>query len=611
PVSPTAEDRGQNDPNATYYPNGELAIAPESGDLSSENYRFSWKFNIYADDPLSRAEIFVDAKTGNIVWSREEIHHVDSTGSAVTMFSGTQTIITDYTGTNFRLRESGRGNGINTYDMNEGTNYGAAVDFVDGNNVWNNVNAQQDEAATDGHWGAEMTYDYFFLEHNRNSINGSGFALNSYVHYDANFVNAFWDGQRMTYGDGNGGSWDPFTCLDIAGHEITHGMTQFTADLIYQNESGALNESFSDIFGKAIEFYARPNNFSWRVGIDISNNGIRDMDNPNLFNDPDTYGGTNYYTGAADNGGVHINSGIQNKWFNILVDGESGTNDNNNFYNVSSIGWVKAGAVAFRNLSVYLTPGSQHTDARFYAIQSAVDLYGPCTSEVIAVTDAWYAVGVGPPFVFGITANFNIPSTSYCNLPATIPFTNTSTNGGSYYWDFGDGTIDTTNLNPTHVYSTPGQYTVTLIAYGGPCGNDTLVQTNYIDVTPPAAPTALDVSRCGPGPVTVTATGTGSMEWYNAPTGGFFLGSGASYTAPWVGSSTIYYVEQLIQGAPQFGGPNNPGNVGGGGYHNNGSTQYLEFSTFETVLFKTAYVDPGGNGNRTIQLWDANGGFIR
>ena len=127
--------------------------------------------------------------------------------------------------------------------MNQGTSYGNAVDFTDGDNFWNNT-SNLDNYATDAHWGAEMTYDYFFSMFNRNSIDGNGFALVSYVHYGNNYSNAFWDGQRMTYGDGNN---NPFTALDITGHEITHGLTNFTANLVYQNESGALNESFSDI----------------------------------------------------------------------------------------------------------------------------------------------------------------------------------------------------------------------------------------------------------------------------------------------------------------------------------------------------------------------------
>ena len=93
-----------------------------------------------------------------------------------------------------------------------------------------------------------MTYDYFMLVHNRNSIDGNGFMLRSYIHYSNSYNNAFWDGQRMTYGDGDGSVFTPLTALDICAHEVAHGLTSNTAALVYQNESGALNESFSDIF---------------------------------------------------------------------------------------------------------------------------------------------------------------------------------------------------------------------------------------------------------------------------------------------------------------------------------------------------------------------------
>src|SRR5690606_33927753 len=106
------------------------------------------------------------------------------------------------------------------------------------------------------------------------------------------FANAFWDGQRMTYGDG-AGALSPFTALDIAAHEIAHGLTTFSANLIYQSEPGALNESFSDIFGAAVEAYARPNNTNWTIGEDIGFS-LRSMANPNLYGDPDTRGGNNW-----------------------------------------------------------------------------------------------------------------------------------------------------------------------------------------------------------------------------------------------------------------------------------------------------------------------------
>jgi len=465
---------------ATYFPKGELTYVPLKGSYQAADYRLCWKFDIYAHRPVSRTIVYVNASTGEIINEEEVIHEADVTGTAETAYSGTRTIITDSFGGGYRLRESGRGNGINTYDMNEGTTYGAAVDFTDADNYWDNVNADQDEVATDAHWGAEMTYDYLLNIHGRNSINGSGFALNSYVHYDAGYANAFWDGSRMTYGDGGGG-WTALTALDIAGHEIGHGLCTFTANLVYQDESGALNESFSDIWGASIENYARPTNWNWLIGEDIGG-ALRSMSNPNAGGDPDTYFGTNWAPlGGADNGGVHTNSGVQNFWYHLLTDGGSGTNDNGDSYNISAQGFSIASSIAFRNLTVYLTDNSEFADARFFAIQSAIDLYGGCSPEVEATTDAWYAVGVGLPYSPVVAANFNAPITTSCTAPFAATFTNLSTNGINFSWDFGDGGTSTLN-NPTHNYTADGLYTVTLIVDGGSCGADTVTFVNYVNI---------------------------------------------------------------------------------------------------------------------------------
>src|SRR5690606_29960198 len=160
------------------------------------------------------------------------------------------------------------GNGVYTLNMQKGTNYGAAVDFRDSNNYWNNFNVNEDEVATDCHWGAETTYDYYKLKFNRNSFNNNNARIVSYVHYSNNYDNAFWDGVRMTYGDGN--TYNPLTSIDVCGHEITHAVTTNSANLIYRNESGQLNESFSDIFGNAIERYGKPNGYSWKIGEEIT-----------------------------------------------------------------------------------------------------------------------------------------------------------------------------------------------------------------------------------------------------------------------------------------------------------------------------------------------------
>lgn len=390
----------KKDDQATYYPKAELVYFDQFLTKEGINYKPAYKIEVYAKTPLSKQDVFVDAQTGKVLHAINKIHTTEVTGSANTKYSGTQSIQTDSTGVNsYRLREYARGGGIETYNMQQGTNYGAAVDFTDTDNIWNNFNAQQDEAATDAHWAAEMTYDYFFTLHGRDSYDNAGATLLSYVHYDANFSNAFWDGLRMSYGDGDGSTYTSLTSLDVGGHEIAHGVTEYAANLVYQNESGALNESFSDIFGTAIEFYADPGNADWFIGedFDVNGTGFRSMDDPNSKGDPDTYLGTNWEFTAIDNGGVHTNSGVQNYWFYLLSVGGSGTNDNNYSYSVNALGIDTAAAIAYRNLTVYLTQSSEYWDARVGAIQSAEDLYGPCSNAVIETSKAWAAVGVGFP----------------------------------------------------------------------------------------------------------------------------------------------------------------------------------------------------------------------
>ena len=464
-------------------PEGELVYAPAKGDFTHQPaFRLCWKFDVFAAEPLYRAWIYVDAASGEILWEANQLHSSDVTGSANTRYSGMQTLTTDSVQPNqFRLRQAGRN--ITTLDMQRTFDFSTALDFLDLDNYWNNFNPNQDEVAADVHFGTEKMYDHLLNDFGWNSYDNLGAPLTSYVHYGNQFQNAFWTGSYMVYGDGDSTSvmTSPLTTLDICGHEILHGVTQFSSGLLYIDESGAINESFSDIFGTVLEAYVRPTSWNWICGEQTTPNGagIRNMADPKIHNHPDTYLGQHWYTGPYDNGGVHTNSGVQNKWFYILTQGEAGTNDNNSAYNVTGIGLQKAAQIAFRNNTVYLTPGSQFTDARFYAIESARDLFGDCSVEVIQTTNAWYAVGVDSAYVPNPQANFTALQTNYCELPADVAFTNQSSSAGAYLWDFGDGSTDTTS-DPIHTYNNWGTYTIKLYATGCTGGLDSLIQTNYI-----------------------------------------------------------------------------------------------------------------------------------
>ncbi|MDR3026105.1 M4 family metallopeptidase [Chryseobacterium sp.] len=428
-----------NDANASFAPKGELVYYSDPTDERLNNLTLAYKFDIYSEKPLSRQYVFVDAKNGKVLGTDAIIHEVNTPGTATTGYSGSRSIVADSYNGSYRLRETGRnaGTAVETYNLKKGTNYSAAVDFTDTDNVWNNVNTNKDQYATDAHWGAEMTVDYLYTKFGRKSIDNNNFAIKSYVHYSTNYFNAFWDGSRMTYGDGssttNGGK--PLTAIDVCGHEITHGMTSKTANLVYQREPGALNEGFSDIFGNSIERWARPTQTSWTLGEDF-NYVIRDMSNPNAYRQPDTYKGT-YWKDATTTGcavpgqttndycGVHTNSGVLNFWYYLLVTGGSGTNDNGFAYNVSGIGLDKAGAIAYRTLTSYLTSSSNYANTRTYSIQAATDLYGATSNEVTQVKNAWNAVGVGGGTSAAglVAATSNVSAYTISPNPATDRFT--------------------------------------------------------------------------------------------------------------------------------------------------------------------------------------------
>ncbi|MGB1315944.1 MAG: M4 family metallopeptidase, partial [Chitinophagales bacterium] len=464
---------------------GQIVLVKTKNDLS-----FAYKFDVYAITPLARYYVYVDAITGDVIKKDDRIHEISTDGTANCKYHGVQTITVDSVSpTNFTLNDALRN--IATKDLNTGTNYATAVDFTDTDNNWNTT-TNQDDAALDAHYGAEMTYDFFLTRYGLNSYNGAGASINSYVHYSTDYPNAFWNGTEMTYGDGDLIDYTALTSIDVVAHEVSHAVTEYSANLVYSYESGALNESFSDIFGVAIDFYADPANANWKMGdlFHITGDGFRDMSNPNVKGDPDTYLGTYWFTGSADNGGVHTNSGVQNYWYYLLTEGGSGINDLANSYNVTAIGMNDATDIAYRNLSLYLTTNSQYSDARFYSIQSAVDLFGACSQQEKSTTDAWYAVGVGALYANTVSSDFLASQTFFCTTPANVSFTNNSINDSNRVWDFGDGNTSTV-LNPTHTYTNPGVYTVSLITNGsGACGaaSDTLTISNYITVTNTGGP---------------------------------------------------------------------------------------------------------------------------
>jgi bacillolysin len=576
-------------------PAGELVWLPIfNGDTSNTKdtpLRLAYKFDIYATEPVSRGDIYIDAITGETLFYNAIIKHLGefshgkieigtqnqkkmiASTNADTRYSGSQTIQTTLSGANFILADATRGKGINTYNMLKGTNYNNAVNFTDADNNWTAVeynNANKDNGAFDAHWGAEKTYDYWSTVHGRNSFDNAGAIIKSYVHYDVAYDNAYWNGSVMTYGDGSGTNFDILTSLDVAGHEIGHAVCEKTANLAYQKESGAMNEGLSDIWGACIEYFAAPTKSTWLIGEDIENRAghlsLRSMSNPKAEGQPDTYGGTNWKNPNCgfpfsfnDYCGVHTNSGVLNHWFYILSVGKSGTNDKGNSYAVTGITIDKAAKITFRLESIYLTANSTYADARTYGIQSATDLYGAGSAEVIATTNAFYAVGVGaayvgpsdttpPSAITDLAASGTTDTTT--NLSWTAATDNIVVTGYNVY---NGATLITTVTSTTFTVtglSASTAYTFTAKAKDAAgnlsdASNDVTITTLATDTTPPTAPSALTASGTSASSTNLSwtaSTDNVAVTGYNVYNGATLVTtvSATTYTVTGLSANTAY-----------------------------------------------------------------------
>ncbi len=216
------------DPEATFFPKGELKLTSSSNELNKNNLQLVFRYDIYAEEPLSRNYVDVNAVTGDVINVTNQIFDADVSGTGLTRYNGSVNITIDSFESAFRLRENGRGSGIQTFTMQNGFNYNNAVDFMDEDT---NFTDQDDKVGVSVHWATEGTYDYYWNVFGRNSFDNAGGTLYSFVSYGIDYNNAFWDGFEMTYGDGDGTDFLPFVSTDVVGHELTHGVTQYSAGL--------------------------------------------------------------------------------------------------------------------------------------------------------------------------------------------------------------------------------------------------------------------------------------------------------------------------------------------------------------------------------------------
>ncbi len=385
----------------TYEPTSELVVYPFEG---KNHTAYKVNVNFMGEEP-GNWFVFVDAKSGKIIDQYNALMHADKpktqkgTGLGV---HGEQRelhitrVKEPNSGTKFALADYAHANleGIETYDAKNDNTASNDTLYV-GNSA--SFKSDYDRAAVDAHYNSEKVYEYFLKEHGRNSLDGEGMAIISKVHYGTNYNNASWNGRWMTYGDGDGEFMISLSAgLDVAAHEMTHGVISHSANLVYRNQSGALNESFADVFGALVD------DSDWEMGEDIMAPAakadgftvLRSLSNPNsvvVSNEqrraystnggvyPDHMDEFYHMPTSVDGGGVHVNSSITNHAAYLIA---------------QDIGREKLGKIYYRALTVYLTANSDFSDARQAVVQSAIDLYGAGSAETAAANAGFDAVGI-------------------------------------------------------------------------------------------------------------------------------------------------------------------------------------------------------------------------
>ncbi|SFB08279.1 bacillolysin [Lentibacillus halodurans] len=396
-TSKKAVDAAKSSVNAPedmkYDPETELVIYPHD-----DQHYLAYKVNItYLGDQPANWFVMVDAKNGQVIDQYNTIAAVDGDfhKGVGTGYWGDQrelhtTRVTQpRESTLFVLQDESHDEleGIYTYDAD-------TDELV--TNQSSSWKAEDLRPAVDAHYNSEKVYDYYVEEHDRNSLDDEGMPIISYVNYGTDFNNAFWNGRHMTYGNGDGSYMVPLSAgLDVAAHEMTHGVITHSANLVYRNQPGALNESFADIFGALVD------EEDWEIGENIMGPGaeadgrvsLRSLSDPSKYDVNDEY--VSYGNGEGkypshmdeyydlpenlDNGGVHVNSSIINHA--AYKTGEQ-------------IGKDKLGQIYYRALTTYLTPTSDFSHAREVIIQSATDIYGEGSEEEQAVADGFDQVGI-------------------------------------------------------------------------------------------------------------------------------------------------------------------------------------------------------------------------
>ncbi|MFE0538069.1 M4 family metallopeptidase [Streptomyces nigra] len=447
---------------------------------------------VQKDGTPSELQVVTDAATGKQLLAAEKVH----TGSGKGQFVGDVEIGTTQSGSTYQLVDPDRAN-QKTYDLNQGTS-GTGTLFTDDNDVWGNGQpSDRQTAGVDVAYGAAATWDYFKDSYGRNGIRNDGVAAYSRAHYGNNYVNAFWQDSCfcMTYGDGSGNT-HPLTALDVAAHEMSHGVTAATAGLVYSGESGGLNEATSDIFAAAVEFHedlpADPGDYFVGEKIDINGDGtpLRYMDKPSKDGaSKDNWSST---LGGID---VHYSSGPANHFFYLLSEGSGPKTVNGVDYDsptydgqpVSGIGIENAAAIWYRALTTYMTSTTNYAGARTATLSAAADLFGAYSPTYLAVADAWAGINVGNRIALGVNLAPVADQISGVNQEVGLQLDAYTTNSGASLTYEAEGLPEGLSISPTGLISgTPAtlgtsDVTVTVTDSTGATASDTFTwQIAYV-----------------------------------------------------------------------------------------------------------------------------------
>jgi bacillolysin len=398
----------------------QLLILPQDN-----GYRLVYHAKAYTLD--SATEYFIDANDGSLVMTLDAAQRqTAAVGVGTGVLNDQKKMSVTAQGGLFFADDSLRPPLLWTIDMHQ--NLQRTLDFLNGlitlnepDRASDSDNKWTDGATVDAHAYVGYTYDYYYKRFGRKGLDNNNIQLASLVHpVDRNtvfsqpgsilglfFVNAFYAGDGiMVYGEGlptnvtlGGQFWNYLAgALDVTAHELSHGVTEFTSNLIYQGESGALNESFSDMMGTSVEFFYQPAGSGpmkadYLIGEDVvTPGGLRSMANPNAFGDPDHY--SRRYIGPLDNGGVHTNSAIGNQWFYLAIEGGTNRTSGLQVTGVGSSNREQIERVVYRAFTQLMPANATYSTARAVTIQAANDLYGASSAATRAVTQAWAAMGV-------------------------------------------------------------------------------------------------------------------------------------------------------------------------------------------------------------------------